>query len=140
MVDMPATQPSLRWTTWPARHEPVRSGIAAGLIALVVLSVSLVDGWLALIAVLVLVWATSEVLLPVSYVLDDEGVTVVRGFVVRRHRWDRFAEARPHRGGVLLVGRGHRRELAEGRTLLVRVRRRQAELIEALGRWLEARE
>lgn len=98
----------------------MRSAVVAAVIAIVGLSVALVDGWLAIVAVIVLVWATADVLLPVSYAADDDGITVVRAGVTRRHPWTRFASVQPTREGFVLVGRGHRAELRRGRTLLVR--------------------
>jgi len=139
MVDAPATLHPPRWSDWPARHRPVRSAVAAMVIGLVALAVAIVDPWLAVVAVAVLVWATSEALLPVSYAVDDEGITVVRGFVPRRHPWSRFERARPHRDGVVLVGRGHRRALREGRTLLVRCADDREGLAQALTARLKAR-
>ncbi|MEM6931798.1 MAG: hypothetical protein AAF602_33005 [Myxococcota bacterium] len=134
MVD--ATLPTSRWTDWPVRRQPVRSAVATLVIGLAALSVALVDGWLALLTIAVLVWATADVLLPVSYSLDDDGITVVRATVRRHHPWSRFEGWRAHPEGFVLQGRGHRRALRAGRTLLVRCGDERTAVATTLSTWL----
>ncbi|MEN0064439.1 MAG: hypothetical protein AAGA48_19990 [Myxococcota bacterium] len=117
MVDAP---PPLRWTDWPARRQPVRSAASALVIGCTAAAVGLVDGWLALVAVGVLVWATSDVLIPATYTVDDRGLTVARALVSRRHGWSRFTGYRSTDEGFVLLGRGHHRALRQSRTVLLR--------------------
>ncbi len=130
MVDAPASLPVARWTDWPVRRQPTRSAVAAIVIGMTASAVSWVDGWLALVALAVLVWATADVLLPVTYELDDRGVTIVRAAMARHHPWSRFERWRPHAEGFVLVGRGHRRMLREGRTRLLRCADSDREAVE----------
>lgn len=112
--------PALRWTDWPARRQPARSAVAALVIGLTALAVAFVDGWLALVTVGVLGWATSDVLLPATWTLDARGVTVTRLGVGKQHPWSRFTGFRQTAEGFVLVGRGHRPALRRARTVVLR--------------------
>lgn len=140
MADAPATLPAstsvVTWTDWPVRRQPARSVVAALVIGCAAVAVSWVDGWLAVVTVLVLTWATADVLLPVTYTLDEAGITIVRATVRRHHPWSRFEGWRPHREGFVLVGRGHRRALKEGRTRLVRCGEGRDAVASTLGAFL----
>lgn len=110
-----------RWRSWPLRESLWRSlGVAAGLCALAalvaVMTGSLVLTLLAVLAMLVALW---RFFLPVTFEVNEHGVE--QSLLSRAHRlpWQAIGHGRLCRGGVLLVPRGQRSEMAPFNSLYV---------------------
>lgn len=106
----------ISWSDWPARRRPLISILAAGVIGIVVLTVSALDPWLAVVAAALLIGVCAEALLPTRFTVTDEGVQVDSLFRKGHKPWGRIATWQPCRHGFLLrgalrVGRLHHRDL-----------------------------
>ncbi len=109
--------PELSWSDWPARRDPRRAALAAGVIGVTVAVVLLVDPLMAPVGAVLLVGATAEVLLPTRYRLDADGVHIARALWNRRVRWSGLERWSPAEDGFVLHGQGSRALLRRRRTV-----------------------
>jgi hypothetical protein len=130
----------MTWSDWPARRQPGRA-VLAGIVVLgsVGWAASL-DGWMGLVAALLLLGATGEVLLPTRFDLDSEGVSVRHPFRVGRRDWGRFGSWRATQEGFLLRGRSASTWLQRRRALMLRCPGREAAVASLLQAHLGAPE
>lgn len=95
---------TIQWTDWPARRQPLRSTLAALVIAVGTGAVASLDPWLAFVGALLLLTATAEILLPTRFGLDAEGVTLDNPLRRSRRTWDRFGAWARTDDGFFLIG------------------------------------
>ncbi len=110
----------MTWTDWPARRTPGRSLFAVFVILVCVVFTAGVDPLFALLALVLLVFATGEVLLPSRYTVDATGVTIARPLGGRAVGWAQLGEITPIDDGFELAGLGPHRWVRRRRTLRIR--------------------
>jgi hypothetical protein len=131
---------ALSWTDWPARRQPGRAVLTAGIVVLTIGSVATVDRWLAFLGGILLLSSVGEWLLPTRFELDAEGVRV-RGLLRSANRpWDRLGEWRAVPGGFWLPGRSRSRLLRRMRGVLLRCPEREDEVVAMLNEHLDRSE
>ncbi len=111
---------SLSWKDWPARRQPGTAMAAALLVVATVGAVASLDRWLAVLAALLLLTATGEVLLPTRYEVDAEGVRLRGALRARRLRWSQLAGWEVVGADVVLRGDGPHPLLRRRRTVVLR--------------------
>lgn len=111
---------TLSWRDWPARRQAGAATAAAVLVVGTVGAVATFDRWLAVLAALLLLSATGEVLLPTRYEVDEEGVRLRGPLRARRLRWVQLAGWRRRGDDVVLLGDGPHRLLRARRTVVLR--------------------
>jgi len=124
------------WRDWPAQRQRGRAGLAGAMIVITSVSIAVVDPLIAAIGTVALLAAVSEVLLPTTYTLSENGVAVDNVLLKRRHPWRHFSGWRPASGSVALLGEGPAKLIRRRRSLLLRCPDNQAEVVEALAVWL----
>lgn len=97
-----ASPAPLSWTDWPARRTPVRAAAVGLIIALVGLLAAQMDPYAGLVSTLLLIVSTGEVMLPSTFLLDQEGVSVRRMLGNRSLRWDELSGWRAAPDGFVL--------------------------------------
>ncbi len=131
---------TVSWTDWPARRQPGRAVLAAGIVVLAIGSVATVDRWLAFLGAILLLSSVGEWLLPTRFELDAEGVRV-RGLLRSANRpWARLLDWRQVPGGFWLPGRSSSRLLRRMRGVLLRCPGREDEVVAVLEAHLDGRE
>ncbi len=124
------------WRDWPARRQRGRAGLAAAIIAITAASVAILDPLIAAVGTVALVAAVSEVLLPTTYTLSEDGVLVDNVLRRRRHPWRHFRGWRAAEGSIALLGDGPARIIRRRRSLLLRCPDNQGAVAAALVGWL----
>lgn len=114
---MPET---VSWTDWPARRQPGKAALAAGIIVLAVGSVATVDRILAFLGAILLLSSVAEWLLPTRYEIDAEGIKVRNVFRSATRPWDRLRTWRAVPGGFWVPGRTRSKLLQRLRGVLLR--------------------
>ena len=94
--------------------------LAAGVIVVTSVSIAMLDPLLAAVGTVALLAAVSEVLLPTTYTLSEDGVRADNGLRKRRHPWRHFRGWQTTTGGIVLLGEGPGRLIRRRRTLLLR--------------------
>ncbi len=131
---------SLSWTDWPARRQPGRAALAAGIVVLTIGSVAMVDRWLAFLGAVLLLSSVGEWLLPTRFELDAKGVRV-RGLLRSANRpWDRLRDWRRVQDGFWLPGRSSSRLLRRMRGVRLRCPGREDEVVAVLREHLDQSE
>jgi hypothetical protein len=95
---------ALTWTSHPARRRPDQLALVAAVVLLSAWAVlvTLGSGFLAVLAVVILVTAVSRFLFPTHYRLDDDGIEQ-RGLVSRRFRpWSELRRVQVGPGAALV--------------------------------------
>lgn len=121
------------WRDWPAQRMRRRALIAAVIIALTSVSIAVIEPLLAAIGTIALLAAVSEILLPTTYTLSQDGVAIDNVLKKRRHPWRHFRGWRPEPGAIVLLGAGPAALIRRRRSLLLRCPDNTAQVIEALG-------
>ncbi len=131
---------TLAWTDWPARRQPGRAVLAAGIVVLAIGSIATVDRWLAFLGGILLLSSVGEWLLPTRFDLDADGVRV-RGLLRSANRpWERLGDWRAVPGGFWLPGRSRSKLLRRMRGVLLRCPGREDEVVAVLKEHLEQSE
>ena len=95
----------LQFSSRPVLEEPVKKSaiLVASILLFSLLTARVMDGlfW-GVFSTLVLVFALRSYFLRGEFVLDDEGITIRRGFFSRRHPWSDFRRAIADGRGVFL--------------------------------------
>ena len=121
------------WRDWPAQRQRHRALLAAVLIVLTSVSIAVIEPMIAAIGSIALLAAVSEVLLPTTYTLSAEGVSIDNILRKRHHPWRHFRGWRPAPAAVMLLGDGPAALIRRRRSLLLRCPNNTAQVIEALG-------
>jgi hypothetical protein len=111
----------IEWTAHPAKRRPQDVMLALCVVALTAWAVlvGLRSGWLAAIAVVMLVVAIAPFLVPTHYRLDDDGIAERRLFVTRARRWSELRRVEVGRGAALVSPYAHARWLDRYRGLVI---------------------
>jgi hypothetical protein len=121
------------WRDWPAQRQRKRAIVATVLIVLTSVSTATIEPLIAAIGTIALLAAVSEVLLPTTYTLSQDGVAMDNVLRKRRHPWRHFRGWRPAPGTIVLLGDGPAALIRRRRSLLLRCPDNRAQVIEALG-------
>ena len=121
------------WRDWPAQRQRRRAIVAAVLIVLTSVSIAVIEPLIAAIGTIALLAAVSEVLLPTTYTLSQDGVAVDNVLKKRRHPWRHFRGWRPEPGAIVLLGEGPAALIRRRRSLLLRCPDNTEQVIAALG-------
>lgn len=129
---------ALRWRNWPAQRRPRVAAAVIATIFGVVLGVSMLDRWMALLGTLLLLGSVADWLFPTTYTLDADGVRADNLFRRARRPWARLGGWTRVPGGFQLRGRSRSPLLQRLRGLELRCPGREDDVERLLTRHLSA--
>lgn len=110
----------IAWSDWPAPRSPTRATLAGIVIGGAGVAASAMEPLAGVVCAGLLLSATGEVMLPTSYALDTDGITVRRLLEHRRVGWDELISWQAAPEGFVLIGRGRTRWRRDRRTVRLR--------------------
>ncbi|MFT5681304.1 MAG: hypothetical protein ACI8RZ_002210, partial [Myxococcota bacterium] len=112
--------PEVTWRDWPAQQQRGRAILVGVMIVATSVGVAILDPMIAAVGSVALVAAVSEVLLPTTYTLSSDGVSVNNVLRKRQHPWRHFRGWRTTPGRIVLLGEGPAGIIRRRRTVLLR--------------------
>ncbi len=135
--DQPAVL--LSWLSHPARHEPVKAGLAILVTVAMAVSVTSWAGlWLGLVASAVLLASVSGFLFPTRYKVFEDHLAIETALGTQRRAWSSFRRADAGRRGVHLSPFSSRSWLDGTRGLYLRFGSNRDEVLAAVDSRLAA--